>query len=47
LDIDVIYGRNIVGENADWITLGLNVRFDAKKYSSVRPQCCAIVLTGG
>ena len=29
-DIDVIYGRNILGENANWITLGLNVRFDAK-----------------
>jgi hypothetical protein len=28
-DIDVIYGRNILGENANWITLGLNVRFDA------------------
>jgi hypothetical protein len=30
VDIDVIYGRNIFGENANWITLGLNVRFDAK-----------------
>jgi hypothetical protein len=28
-DIDLIYGRNITGENANWITLGLNVRFDA------------------
>lgn len=28
-DIDVIYGRNVAGENADWITVGLNVRFDA------------------
>jgi outer membrane autotransporter protein len=27
-DIDVIYGRNITGEDADWITLGLTVRFD-------------------
>jgi hypothetical protein len=26
-DIDVIYGRNITGEDANWITLGLNVRF--------------------
>ena len=26
-DIDVIYGRNIKGENANWITVGLNVRF--------------------
>ncbi len=31
LDIDVIYGRNITGENADWITVGLNVRFSAVK----------------
>jgi hypothetical protein len=29
-DIDVIYGRNIAGENANWITVGLNVRFSAK-----------------
>ena len=28
LDIDVIYGRNLTGERANWITLGLNVRFD-------------------
>jgi hypothetical protein len=28
LDIDVIYGRNLAGERANWITLGLNVRFD-------------------
>lgn len=28
-DIDLIYGRNITGENANWITVGLNVRFDA------------------
>jgi hypothetical protein len=27
-DIDVIYGRNITGENANWITVGLNVRFN-------------------
>lgn len=26
-DIDLIYGRNITGENANWLTLGLNVRF--------------------
>ena len=30
-DIDVIYGRNITGEDANWITLGLNVRFDVLK----------------
>src|SRR5262245_35539794 len=29
VDIDVIYGRNIGGENANWITLGMNVRFPA------------------
>jgi hypothetical protein len=27
LDVDLIYGRNITGENANWVTLGLNVRF--------------------
>ena len=27
LDFDVIYGRNITGENAHWVTVGLNVRF--------------------
>jgi hypothetical protein len=27
VDFDVIYGRNIGGENANWITLGMNVRF--------------------
>lgn len=26
-DIDLIYGRNVYGENANWFTLGLNVRF--------------------
>ena len=26
-DIDVIYGRNINGENRNWFTLGLNLRF--------------------
>jgi hypothetical protein len=30
IDIDLIYGHNIFGENASWITIGLNVRFDAK-----------------
>jgi hypothetical protein len=29
LDFDVIYGRNINGENAHWITVGLNVRFNS------------------
>ena len=27
-DIDLIWGHNITGENAQWVTLGLNVRFD-------------------
>jgi hypothetical protein len=31
IDIDVIYGRNITGENANWITVGMNVRFPAPK----------------
>jgi len=31
IDFDVIYGRNIGGENANWITLGMNVRFPAPK----------------
>jgi hypothetical protein len=29
VDFDVIYGRNITGEDAHWITVGLNVRFNA------------------
>jgi hypothetical protein len=31
LDFDVIYGRNITGENANWITVGMNVRFPVPK----------------
>jgi hypothetical protein len=31
LDLDLIYGRNIAGENADWVTVGLNVRFPPPK----------------
>lgn len=27
IDIDVIWGRNITGENANWVTLGVNLRF--------------------
>jgi hypothetical protein len=30
VDVDFIYGRNITGENAHWVTLGLNVRFNVK-----------------
>jgi len=31
VDVDLIYGRNITGENANWVTVGLNVRFPAPK----------------
>jgi hypothetical protein len=27
VDVDLIYGRNVTGEDANWVTLGLNVRF--------------------
>ena len=27
IDVDLIWGRNITGENAHWVTLGLNLRF--------------------
>jgi hypothetical protein len=27
VDFDLIYGRNLAGERADWITVGLNLRF--------------------
>jgi hypothetical protein len=27
LDLDLIFGRNITGENASWVTLGANIRF--------------------
>jgi len=27
VNIDLIYGRNIAGENANWLTLGVNLRF--------------------
>lgn len=27
IDLDIVYGRNIAGENANWITAGLTVRF--------------------
>ena len=29
VDFDVVYGRNITGENSNWITVGLNLRFNA------------------
>jgi len=31
VDLDLIYGRNIAGENANWVTVGLNVRFPPAK----------------
>lgn len=31
IDFDVIYGRNLGGENANWITIGMNVRFPPPK----------------
>jgi hypothetical protein len=27
--VDLIYGRNIMGENANWITIGTTIRFPA------------------
>ena len=30
MDLDLIYGHNITGENAQWFTAGLNLRFEAK-----------------
>src|SRR5207248_9537259 len=35
--VDVIYGRNITGENANWITIGTTVRFPAPE-SPVRER---------
>ena len=29
--MDLILGRNITGENANWITVGLNLRFEPPK----------------
>jgi hypothetical protein len=28
--VDVIYGRNIGGENANWITIGTTIRFPVR-----------------
>ena len=27
IDVDIVYGHNITGEQANWITAGLTVRF--------------------
>ncbi|MBC7577346.1 MAG: hypothetical protein H7312_08305 [Tardiphaga sp.] len=34
--VDVIYGRNITGENANWITLGTTIRFNASDSKRAR-----------
>jgi hypothetical protein len=34
VDLDIIYGRNITGVSANWITVGLNVRFDMARPST-------------
>jgi hypothetical protein len=38
VDFDVIYGRNINGENANWITVGLNLRFNAGETAPEQPR---------
>jgi hypothetical protein len=43
IDFDVIYGRNITGEDSNWITVGINWRFkvadgEEKKESSPLPR---------
>jgi len=30
-NVDVIYGRNIQGENANWVTVATTVRFSVEK----------------
>jgi len=36
--VDVIYGRNITGENANWITVGTTVRFPAPEGKPARER---------
>src|SRR5712672_3826385 len=36
--VDVIYGRNITGENANWITVGTTVRFPAPEAKPARQR---------
>jgi hypothetical protein len=38
VDFDVIYGRNINGENANWITVGLNLRFNIGEPQREQPR---------
>jgi hypothetical protein len=37
VDFDVIYGRNVTGETSNWITVGINVRFNAFGERSAEP----------
>jgi hypothetical protein len=36
--VDVIYGRNITGENANWITIGTTIRFPAPEQRPARER---------
>ena len=36
--VDVIYGRNITGENANWITIGTTIRFPVPDAKSARER---------
>src|SRR6266568_7719815 len=36
--VDVIYGHNITGENANWITIGITVRFPAPEQRPARER---------
>jgi hypothetical protein len=36
--VDLIYGRNIMGENANWITIGTTVRFPPPESRSARER---------
>jgi hypothetical protein len=36
--VDLIYGRNITGENANWITLGTTIRFPPPESKPVRER---------
>src|SRR6478752_4669687 len=36
--VDVIYGRNITGENANWLTLGTTIRFPAPEAGAARAR---------
>jgi hypothetical protein len=36
--LDIIYGRNIMGENANWITFGTTIRFPAPESKPARER---------